>query len=111
MERRLGAPGRIKRLYSDIERLRANRKNLTENQQQELINQISRQYKHLVDELDRPEIALIADEIIENEIPLQQPDENEGIDFPRSYAIREKDIRLISEDEIDEIERLPSPTE
>lgn len=111
VERRLGAPGRIKRLYGDIERLRANRENLTEKQQQELINRISRQFKHLVNELDQPELELIANEIRENDIPVQRPGEKKDIDFRRSYAIREKRIRLISEDEIDEIKHLPPPTD
>jgi len=111
VERRLGVPGRINRLYGDLEKLRAHRQDLTGNQQQQLINRISKQFKHLVNELDQPELELIANEIRENDIPVQRPGEKKDIDFRRSYAIREKRIRLISEDQIDEIKHLPPPTD
>lgn len=110
VERRLGIPGKIKRLYNNIERIKINRQNLTENQQQNIINRISKQYKELVYELGQSEAELIGREIRENNIPLQPANEDEDIYYPEVNAIREERIKLISENKIAKTRQaLPSP--
>ncbi len=112
VERRLGVPGKIKRLYSDINKLQNNRDNLTENEQDQLIEKIQRSYEDLMLELDQQEIQPIQQDIVQLQIPLPVQDRNEAIEFPRMYVIREDEIRLISEDEIeDEPRELPQHNE
>lgn len=107
VERRIGVPGKIKRLYNDIDNLRNNRNNLTENEQQNLLGRIQRNFEELVLELDQPELQIIKQDLIQNQIPLPNRQENQLLRLPRLYAIREEEIRLISEDEIKQPLQLP----
>jgi hypothetical protein len=109
VERRLGVPGKVKRLYNDIARLNRNRGNLTENEQQELIENIQRHYENLILELDQQEIQIIEQNLIQQQIPLPLPNQNQNGNFyfPIQYGIREDELGLISEDDIHEIRRLP----
>jgi hypothetical protein len=109
VERRLGVPGKIKRLYNDIDKLRANRNNLTPNEQQEILDRIQRQFEDLVLELDQPELQVIQEDLIQYQIPLPERQDNQDLFLPRQYAIREDEIRLISEDEIQQPRQLPLP--
>ncbi len=109
VERRLGVPGKLKRLYNDIDKIRANRNDLTPNEQQELLDRIQRQFEELVLELDRPELQIIQQDLIQNQIPLPERQDNEDFFLPRQYAIREDEIRLISEDEIQQPRQLLPP--
>lgn len=108
VERRLGIPGKIKRLYADIDKLRSNRNYLTTNEQQEDLNQIQRQFEELIYELDQPELQVIHQDLINNQIPLPPQKENQNLYLPRQYAIREEEIRLISENEIHEPKQFPT---
>ena len=108
VERRLGVPGKIRRMYNDINKLQTNRNNLTENEQTQLIEKIQRTFKELIVELDQEEIQTIRQDLIQQQIP--QPNRNPDFELPRQYAIREDEIRLISEEEIEEEpRRLPPP--
>lgn len=109
VERRLGVPGKIKRLYNDINRLQNNRNNLTENEQTQLIEKIRRNFEDLMVELDQQEIQTIQQDLIQQQIPLPNQNRNEELEFPRQYAIREDEIRLISENEIEEEPRRLPP--
>jgi hypothetical protein len=107
VERRLGVPGKIKRLYRDIDKLRSDRNNLSENEQQEIINRIQRNYEDLVLELDQLEIQAIHQDLTQNQIPLPFREHDDNFPYPPRDAIREKEIRLISEDRIQEPRELP----
>jgi len=109
VERRLGVPGKMKRLYNDVARLNRNRENLTENQQQELIENIQKHYEELIKELDHQEIQIIEQNLIQQQIPLPRPNpaQNDNFYFPLQYAIREEELGLISEHDIQEIRQLP----
>jgi len=109
VERRLGVPGKIKRLYNHIDKLSTNRNNLTENEQEEIIHRIQRNFEELIYELDPTEVKIILQELIQNQIPLHARRQDEDFFLPRHDAIREKDIRFISEDEIREPRQLPPP--
>lgn len=109
VERRLGVPGKIKRMYNDIDKLNRNRKNLTVIEQQELINKIQNNFEELIIELDQQEIQTIGQDLIQFQIPLPNPDRNQDIIIPRQFGIREEEIRLISENEIQEQRQLPKP--
>lgn len=109
VERRLGVPGKIKRLYNDIGRLRTDRNNLTGNEQQELLDRILGNFEELVFELDQSEIQAIQQELIQRQMPLPERRGHRDILFPMQYAIREDEIRLISEDEIRPPRQLPPP--
>ena len=109
VERRLGVPGKIKRLYNDIDKLRADRNNLTANEQQEILDRIQRQFEDLVFELDQPELQVIQQDLIQYQIPLPDRQDNRDFFLPRQYAIREEEIRLISENEIRQPLQLPPP--
>jgi len=109
VERRLGVPGKIKRLYNDIDNLTANRNNLTPNEQQEILDRIQRQFEELVLELDQPELQVIQQDLIQNQIPLPERQDNQDLFLQRQYAIREEEIRLISENEIQQPRQLPPP--
>jgi hypothetical protein len=116
VERRLGVPGQLKRLFQDIDNLNSNRNNLTETEQTALINKISSSYRNLINILDQPIIEQIQLEFREQEILYiteqnQLPLPNDDFDFPRLTAIREEDegIFLIGEGEIDGEIKLPKP--
>lgn len=111
IERRLGVPGKIERVYSDLNKLRNNRQNLTENEQQILINRILKNYEELIYILDEPEIELIRQEIRPLNIPLRQPIGNDDIYINNRYAILNEKLKLISENEIGELRHLPPPTD
>jgi len=82
---------------------------LTPNEQQEVLNRIKRQFEELVLELDQPELQIIQQDLIQNQIPLPEHQDNEDFFLPRQYAIREDEVRLISEDEIQQPRQLPPP--
>ena len=107
VERRLGVPGKLKRLYSDIDRLNKDRNNLTENEQQELIEKIGRQFNELILELDQPEIKIIMQELNHHQIPIPKPKKDFDFYLPNKYAIKEEEIKLISEGEIKGTRKLP----
>lgn len=125
VERRLGVPGKLKRLYDDIQYLENNRENLTEEDQRNIINRISNRYDNLISELDEPVIGQIQNDIEQKNFypefrelreQNQLPVENEDDFIPRIYAIREEneyEIRteqlLIGENEIDGEPNLPPP--
>ena len=106
VERRLGIPGKIKRLYNEMDRLSRDRNNLTENEENVLIANIQKHYEELVFELDQHEISFIKQDILLHQIPLPQQNQD-NVFFPRQFAIRNDDIELISEDEIHEMRQLP----
>lgn len=82
---------------------------MTPNEQQEVLNRIKRQFEELVLELDQPELQIIQQDLIQNQIPLPEHQDNEDFFLPRQYAIREDEVRLISEDEIQQPRQLPPP--
>ncbi|PWL32124.1 hypothetical protein [uncultured Roseivirga sp.] len=105
VERRLGVPGKIKRLYKDIDKLRLNGNNLSANEQRQVLNRIHRNLEDLVLELDLPEITLIEQYLVQNQIPLPERE----ILRPQQYAIREEEFPLISERDIRHPRQLPLP--
>ncbi|MCD8413639.1 hypothetical protein [Tenacibaculum finnmarkense] len=119
VERRLGVPGKLKRLYDDIHNLENNRDNLTEQDQTNIINRISNRYDNLISELDQPIIEQIQNDLEQknfypqiqefreqNQLPISDDEYN----FPRLIAIREDNETLfIGEDEIDGEPNLPQP--
>ncbi len=125
VERRLGVPGKLKRLYDDIQHLENNRENLTEQEQRNIIKRISNRYDNLINELDQPVIEQIQNDLQQknfysqiqqlweqNQIPISDDEYR----LPLLNAIREDDdyeVRnealLIGEDEIDGEPDLPSP--
>ena len=125
VERRLGVPGKLKRLYDDIQYLESNRENLTEQEQRDLINRISNRYDNLINELDQPVVEHIQDDLEQKYIYPQirqlreqnrLPINNDDYQLPRLRAIREDDdyelrneVLLIGEDEIDGEPNLPRP--
>jgi len=112
VERRLGVPGKIKRLYKSIDRLNSERENLSPNQQQELIEYISKQYSNLVNSLAYPEQLYLEQDLREYNIPLQIPQDEERQFIYKEFspALKEEN-ELISEDEIRETTLLPPPEE
>ncbi len=109
VERRLGIPGKIKRLYNDLDKLRTDRNNLTENEQIEILDRIQRNYDELVSELGVPEMQVIQQDLIQNQIPVPERRPKEDFNLLKQYAIREEEIKLISENEIQEPRLLPPP--
>lgn len=124
VERRLGVPGKLKRLYNDIEHLQNNRENLTEQEQTYLINRISRRYNGLINDLDQPVNEYIENDLRERNIYPQirhfnqqnQPIPENEYNLPRLRAIRRdeeyqvvNEILLIGEEEIDNESILPPP--
>lgn len=111
VERRLGVPGQLKRLYQNIDKLSSRRQDLTDREQQELISKIRSQYEDLILVLDQPATDILERDLQINNIPtvpLELPPRDDEYMIHR-YAIREEELRLISEDEIDEIRYLPPP--
>lgn len=115
VEKRLGVPGQLKRLFNDIDNLNRNRNNLTEQQQTDLINRISNRYRKLIGILDQPTIEQIEFQFREqninyitqpNQLPIPNDDEN---NFQTLMAIREDELFLIGENEIEEEPNLPPP--
>lgn len=110
VERRLGVPGKIKRIYKDIDNLNNNRHNLTENQQQEILGRIQKGFDELLGELDSPEIDEMKRDFNLYQIPIQPQSPNqipesqnsETFYFPRQYMIRPKDTELVNEKDIQE---------
>lgn len=110
VERRLGIPGKIKRLYNDINKLQNDRDNLTEIEQTRLVEKIQNNFESLLDELDNQEIQTVRQYLMQENIPVPNLVRNHEYEYPLLYAIREDEIRLISEDEINEdILMLPPP--
>jgi len=125
VERRLGVPGKLKRLYDDIQYLENNRENLTEQDQRNLLNRISNRYDNLINELDQPVIEQMQVDLEQKNFypQIQQlreqnqlPISDDEYRLPQLNAIREDDeyeVRnetlLIGEDEIDGEPNLPRP--
>lgn len=114
VERRLGVPGQLNRLLNDIDNLNNNRNNLSERQQADLINKISNRYRHLLEFLDQPTIERIQLEFREQNINFineqnQLPLPNENNEIYNLRAIREDDLYLIGEKDIEVEPKLPPP--
>jgi hypothetical protein len=125
VERRLGVPGKLKKLYNDIQHLENNRENLTEQDQRNIINRISNRYDNLINELDQPLIEQIQEDLEQKEFypqiqefreQNQLPIPNDEYNLPQLTAIREdeeyelrRETLLIGENEIDGEPNLPRP--
>jgi hypothetical protein len=125
VERRLGVPGKLKRLYNDIQHLENNREKITEQDQRNIINRISNRYDNLINELDQPLIEQIQGDLEQKEFypqiqkfreQNQLPIPNDEFNLPRLIPIREdeeyelrRETLLIGENEIDGEPNLPRP--
>lgn len=122
-ERRLGMPGKLQRLANNIDYLKNNRENLTPKQQQELTDRISGQYQQVIEELNIEEIPAIVTEARKYEISLDKKADNpQNLNYPytedyplavvyqeKIYGIKEEEIKLVNEDEIEPFGYLPPP--
>lgn len=111
VERRLGVPGQLKRLYEEIEYLSQNRDQLQENEQQQILGRISRRYEILILQLDQPEVHILQNSLQQRNIPYRlpapQPDPDD-LDH-HLQAIREEEVKLINQEDIEEAPALPPP--
>ncbi len=98
VEKRLGIPGKIKRLFTTIDYFNRERGNITINQQQDLLNKINKSIINLIILLDEPARQVIIDEVNDSGFPFTPNNFERNLHYDR-YAIKEEN-ELIDEDDI-----------
>lgn len=126
VERRLGVPGKIVRLLNLIEYIKNNRNNISPNDQVEILERISHQYKELIQILDRQDSTTFQQTLFLEGLPIdikrtitefdetigdktQIPLDTAVFAVPQSVGIREEETEIVSEDDISPQRSLPPP--
>ena len=122
VERRLGVPGKLKRLYDDIETLNTNTGGLLDQRQIKIVQSISRRYNELINVLDQPMIEHVQSDLRKQNVlhliqQNQLPNSDNQLQLPEPRAIREQNeyefedrILLIGEEKIINEPTLPPPS-
>lgn len=110
VERRLGVPGQLKRLYDAIEDLNQHHNRFTQGERQNLISRISSRYRNVVLHLDQNDLYLLEEDLQARQLPfrLPEPDPEEFAPFS-VHALREEEVQLLDEGNITEPPALPPP--
>lgn len=104
VERRLGTPGRIQRVFKKIDKLKKN-DGLSDSEKSLLIGELHRELLELVDDLDSIEMQMIELEVVKSKLPLPS-----GREVPKEFVAMQmgtipEDVRIYSSKK--DVPRLP----